>query len=385
MKTLVINTYAGSLLLGARSAKCDVIGSYEDVGYGSDIQRANWPDIEIIDKTEDWPTQDLSDVTVIAHPPCSAFSLMNASPAARGPDSKAFSCTKNVLKYAMENKAKVVAIESVCGALEGARHIHDTFAKEYGYQIFRVLQNGLMFNSPQYRERFWVIYVKDGPQTFHFDLEPRYTRVGEIVEGFEGTETVPGLEEKLIELKHKMGYHLKPEQVDEVFGPNPRFFGPYVKVIHKSFFPDDDYVCLQWDIHGEYGGGQLEILPPKGHSPVLLGSSWWFLNGRNLSVEGYKRIMGFPHDYVFPELKRNYLKQVRTFLSKGVIPNVAAWILASIRRHLGDENTTYGRQVTIASGETADFRIKKMAWKKMWENVAPHGGQPIGPEIRHYW
>jgi site-specific DNA-cytosine methylase len=390
MKVLVINTYAGSLLLGARTAKCDVIGSYEDVGFGTDIQRANWPDTKIIDKTEDWPSQDLLDVVVIAHPPCSAFSLMNVSPTARGPDSKAFSCTKQVLKYAMSHGARAIAIESVCGAMNGAWRVHDQFAKEYGYRVYRILQNGVMFNSCQWRERFWIVYVKDGPETLHLSLVPRYTTVGDLVAGYEDGPTVEDLDAFLLELKHKLRYRLTEEQVDQLFSAEPPGFGPFVKVAHKAFCPDEDYELFQWDVYGEYGGGQLELLNPNGFSSVLLGGSWYYLNGRNLSVNGYKRFMGFPIDYEFPTLKRNYLGQMRMFLSKGVIPQVAAWVLSNVRRHLRNERRPEGYEVEIESGQVADFRIKKTAWKKMWKECNKMARVPATtpqtyPKIRHYW
>lgn len=101
-----------------------------------------------------------------------------------------------------------------------------------------------------------------------------------------------------------------------------------------------------------------------------------------MSESAYKRIMGFPVDYIFPEKPRNYRKDMRTYLSKGVIPAVATWILGIMATHLGQHHplndlrstspdpcpcrscTRSGYDITIGPYEIADFRFPRKLWMK---------------------
>ena len=55
MKVLVINSYAGSITLGASSLGCEIVGSYEDKNFFLDAQKANFPDIDFRSYRKDWP------------------------------------------------------------------------------------------------------------------------------------------------------------------------------------------------------------------------------------------------------------------------------------------------------------------------------------------
>lgn len=370
----MINTYGGSLLLGARAFGADVIGSYEDIGFGSDIQEANFPEVELIRRIEDWPSQDLSETVVIAHPPCSAFSVQNTSRAARGPDSAAFACTRRVLDYAMSNKALVIAIESVTGALAGARHVHQKYADDNGYNLYRVLQNGCMF-SAQWRERFWAVWVKKGaaPDRWTWKLERRLLRVRDVLEGQDLSEpTFPGMDEKLEKLKERIVYGTSctPEDMSYFFDiQTPHHDGGIGKVLQRRLYPGESPHDVRYEIVSTFATSSMRYINPDKLCPVLLGSSWWYLNGRNLSQTGYKLLAGFPADYVFPE---RYVKKTRTFLSKGVIPAVAEWILGQISDHLGEPQSRCRQvvallapiiyEVEISPNEIVDFRIHRGHW-----------------------
>lgn len=384
MKVLTINTYAGSLLLGASAFGAELVGSYEDVGFGQGIAFANFPDIPHIQRWADWPKQNLKGVTVLAHPPCSAFSVQNSSWNARGVDSNAFACTKRVLDYALARNVDAVAIESVVGALGGAWYVHQAYAAQYPYNIYRVLQNGSMFSVPQWRDRFWVVYVRKdlAPPTMRWTLSPRWTKVKDVITGYEDGPSPGNLEELLQSLRARL---LDPELVPEVLTAEQmdRLFLPQdphhktcgiAKVMRTEFFPDDLIEDIQRLYLGNsFSSGQMCFLDPESLAGTLLGSTWWYCNGRNLSEAGYKRIMGFPHDYIFPESKPNFRRNMRTFLSKGVIPAVAQWILGQIATHIGVEHRqdctchAHGKKqyvYDIEPNEIADFRYKRGAWMK---------------------
>lgn len=366
MRTLCLNTYAGSLLLGARSHGADIIGTYEDVGFGSDIQAANFPDVPRLERYDDWPKQDLHDVCVLAHPPCSAFSVQNTSPSARGTDSKAFSCTKKVLDYAMRNGAAAIAVESVMGALQGAWHVHDEYAKKHGYHLYRVLQVGAMFR-PQWRERFWAIFIKKdvARERLSLTLKPSWMTVREAVDGHEDGPAPGNLDKLLTELRERFINEVgcTPIDMDYFFNeqdPPHRTIG-IMRLFQERMFPEDDLWTVSRDYIGTFSSGAMCYLNPNGLSPTILGSTWLYYRGRNLSETGYKLLMGFPSDYVFPGGTR---RQMRMFLSKGVIPQVAAWVYSQIESHLNGwpDGLAPGYHIEIDPGQLADFRIRKSDW-----------------------
>ncbi len=365
MKVLAINTYGGSLLLGARAFGADIIGSYEDVAFGSDIQEANFPEIKLIRRLKDWPSQDLSETVVIAHPPCSAFSVQNTSRATRGPDSAAFACTRRVLDYAMSNKALVIAIESVTGALAGAWHVHQKYADDNGYNIYRIMQNGCMF-SAQWRERFWSVWVKKGAASdrWTWRLERKLLRVRDVLEGHNlDGPTFPGLDEKLEKLKERFiyGASCTPEDMSYFFDTQtPHHNGGIGKVLQQRLYPDENPFEVRYEIVSTFATSGMRYVSPDELCSVLLSSSWWYLNGRNLSRTGYKLLAGFPADYIFPD---RYMKKIRAFLSKGVIPAVAEWILGQIGDHLEKTQLLpFTYEVEILPNEVADFRIRRGHW-----------------------
>jgi FkbM family methyltransferase len=392
MRTLVINTYGGSLLLGAQKLGLEIIGSYEDTGFGLPIQQANFPHLDFKPMRKDWPTQDLSEVFVIAHPPCSAFSVQNSNPAARGVDSAAFACTKSVLNYAMQNKALGIAIESVVGALAGAWHVHQKFADEYGYNLYRVLENGCMFGA-QWRDRFWSVFIKKGaaPEAMNWSLAPRWATVRQVVGQMEGP-SVMGLDAELEKLQRRFVEQAgcSPADMAAIFDQNVDEMESVDGLLWERKFKHE----VRWDICKRYvtsyASSAMVHLPPHGLCPVLLGSSWWYMDGRNLTEAAYKLLMGFPETYTFPEgdsgrRKDNYRLDMRTYLSKGVMPPIASWVLENSLAHLGALPPTQQHhigyngayQLTINPNFIADFRIRKKTWGQDAE------GRWRRPALRH--
>lgn len=383
MRVLTINTYGGSLLLGAKKFGADIIGSYEDAGFGQPIARANFPNVHHVEKWAEWPQQSLRDVVVLAHPPCSAFSVQNSSWNARGENADAFKCTRKVLDYVLPNQCAAVAIESVVGALGGAWYVHQDYADRYGYNLFRVLQNGCMFGVPQWRERFWVVYVRPdlAPPTMTWRLKPKWTRVRDAVVN-EGP-SVGNTDELLAALQERLWKKgLSRKQLDFLFQPQdpPHPTAGIAKIMlanREALGLDLGDVDPIGDVQRIYIGtgftsGQLCYINPDGLAGTLLGSSWWYCNGRNMTEASMKNIMGFPTDYVFPDGRGSYRRNQRVYLSKGVIPHVATWILGNIATHTGMGSCKdrdcgacdLGYEITIQKNEIADFRFARKQWQE---------------------
>lgn len=397
MRVLCINTYAGSLLQGAADLGCEVIGSYEDKRFFQPVAEANFPKVRHLPYRRDWPSQDLSETIVLAHPPCSAFSQQNSSEAAKGVDAAAFQCTRTVLDYAMQNNALAIAVESVIGALPGAWVVHEKYAKDHGYHCYRILENGCMFGA-QWRERFWAVWIKQGAAMpdWYITLTPKFQTVQEVITGYEMGPTVPGLDLALSRLKQRLitDAKLTSAQMSLLFDPQdpPHPTTWIVQVLWDKFFKydgdDKRFPEERWYVHqdvlgGGFSTGVMKFIDPNGTAPVLLADSFWYINGRVLSEAGYKRLMGFPHDYVFPKTStgKDYRKTMRVGLSKGVMPPIATWLLDQLGAHLGMHQPRYeplkaeSYALTCRPDRIVDFRIRKEDWVTRHESL---------PELRHY-
>lgn len=392
MRVLAINTYAGSLLVGASNFGCEIIGSYEDKAFCQPIAKANFPHVDHRPYRGDWPTQDLSETIVIAHPPCSAFSVQNAGgDHSKGVDAAAFQCTRVVLDYAMQNKALAVGVESVMGALAGAWIVHDKYAREHGYECYRILENGCMFGA-QWRERFWAIWIRKGaaPPDWRITLTPKFLTTKDVLTGHEDGPSPPGTEKQLAGLKERLRIDAKltPTQLDFLFQAQdpPHKTLSIMDVLWHNFYKEEDsfneekwYVHQDW-LGGGFSTGLLKYIDPHGLAPVLLGDSFWYYNGRVLSEAGYKRLMGFPGDYIFPNTgRKDYRNSMRTALSKGVMPPIVTWLLDELGAHLGmhEHRMVFNQEsyaLTCRPNRIVDFRIRKEDWPERHKL----------PELRHY-
>lgn len=396
MRTLIVNTYAGSLLLGAQQIKgSNIIGSYEDCGFGSWITKANqerWTErIDnglpfFFDEYKKWPDQDLTDTLMLAHPPCAAFSNQNRSAAKRGTDTDAFECTRKVMKYGMTNNVAGMAIESVMGALTGAWDVYEQMAERGGYHVYRILQNALLFGVPQFRERCWHILIrKDHPLTdMRWTLAPKFIPIGATI-----NHLLPGT--SIDEPKRLQRYINLLTQGPCVCGEKHGFNEDQIREValshlegHKRsgfgsrlapFFPEISPMDICRRHVSKFSSGQPSILAEGGWAPVLLGTSFWIYKGEPIPVEAYKAIMGFPVDYAMAE-EHNY--GVRTMLSKGVCPPVATWILDNMRQHFGMAQgsplTSDSGYVKVCSpGRVVSFRPGKTTLLDKLEVMSKYG------------
>lgn len=354
-EVLILNSYAGSLTLAATQLGLRTRGSYEDAGFGLRTQRLNFPTLHYVERLP-WPAQDLTGVTVIAHPPCAAFSLQNSNNHVihgkkqyTGPDTDAFGCTKRVMDYALSQGCEALAVESVVGALEGGRAVHDAHAARHGYHVYRILQNALDFGVPQQRPRFWAIFTKWAPLVLSY--KPRHAKLSDVLMA-QGT-LVPE-QARFWERTAARGWPRARVLTELLDGEVP---GRLLQVTAKRLGLDDGSLHFKRAAEtlgiGTFEAGHPRALNPDGAATTLMHNSWWFAVGRALYREEYLRIMGFPADYQFHP---GDVKQFRKYLSKGVCPPVAKWLLANLTGAYMHEpgETTF----VLKSGETLDLREK---------------------------
>jgi len=378
-KVLCINSYAGSMMIAAKHLWYPVIGSYEDKGYGLDIQAANFDNVDYRWTRADWPRPKrnrLKGVVVMAHPPCSAFSSMNAGHHERlGIDSPAFACTKDVLEYTLNQGCDALLLESVVPALEGARAVHDDVAERYNYQVYRVLQNSITFALPQWRPRFWCIFIHK-----RFKLpslliahQPMRRTIADRLEATPTTVTEPyasKLKEQHAWLKKAFG----TRTTNDILTRGRYGYGRMQAVLWRMLKPWEDRVRIKkLCVWGSYNAATAVLLDPQGYAPTLMHNSFWTVHGRCLTDIELRRVMGFPDRYVFP---KNRIKQHRHYLSRGVCPPVAMWVLDTVERNLHHRQSFYvqgSRQKLIPPtfllrpGKVADLRPTKKMWETFYK------------------
>jgi len=348
MNVLAINTYGGSLLLGAKTAKANIIATMEDVGYGSDLQAMNFPKIPRYEKLADWPEKfnvPWSKIDAIAHPPCKSFSNMAARyNSHRGTaEGSGFDCHRNVMAYVLGHKCRNLAIESVIGAYCGGRAEYEAAAKKYGYHVTYIFLNAVTFGLPQWRPRVWVIFHRT--KKFKVNFKPKYVPLQVVLKP--GPTTVPIFSDTKL-LWEKTRPLLK--------GKKP--IGHIFAVLQKKF--NIDYLGLRAkypNMTRGYLSGYTRFLDPTGFATTLLGDTTWAVGDRLLTIEEYCAIMGFPRNYKFNVTRhpRNH-GDARSYLSRGVCPPIAAWILKMMDQNAAGWTGSFTHE---DDDGIIDLRVKK--------------------------
>ena len=370
-ETLIINSYGGSLTIATKQEQHPVIASMEDDNFGVASQVLNFPDLRYYRTLSDWPLDiDLKDKIVICHPPCAAFSSNNRSRALnkRGATSDAFACTTRILDYVLPRWPAAVAIESVPGALDGARHVHDRYANEWGYRPYRILQNAASFGVAQWRRRFWLVLTRQDSFTCRVKHDIKHVRDVIPSDGETGDcldSHVKRMESQWVAWK-KMG--LTEDNVRYMLATN---YGGLIRTTIKELGIKDDWHLkaktgdpidpLSYErmcdavVGARFSCGSLHSLNPDGFAPVLLGTSWWWYANRMLGFQDYKKLMGFPAGYRFHDPRLTLI-----LLSKGVCPPVARWVLRQIRENVygfKPDNVAWDIEQPMTPGDVADLRL----------------------------
>ena len=393
LPVLIVNSYAGSLTIAAHQEGHKVIGSYEDGGYGLKIQRHNYPNLDYRPTVADWPkTQDLSGTLVIAHPPCAAFSQQVSSAGAhcRGCDAKKFGQTKQVLEYALANRAAALAVESVPGALEGARTVHDEVASRHGYTVHRVMQNAASW-VPQDRPRVWFVFLPVGVTLLMPPLPTGRPVLSDILlpdsDVQRGTWPVyPWVLKAMV----KQAALLKPfhSRVRARLLDGSEGVGMLASVIRRHLLAKGVEARELGDVRdvgklycekGAFMSNTLRLLKPDGLASTLVCTTWWSVNGRPLTALEYQRVMGFPDTYDM--ITAGSLGAHPGFLSRGVCPPVARWVLQGLQATVTRQRGTKGWH-RCPAGETLDLRPSRQ-WLKGPTNDAagperPSNDAPLG-------
>lgn len=357
-KVVIINGYAGSLTVAATAGGYNILASLEDHGYGLDAQRANFPKLTYVPELP-WPYANLQGCMVIAHPPCAAFSAQNSS-ANKGTSSTHFDCTRRVVDYAAQGEADAIMVESVTGAYEGARTFYDEWSAANGYNLYRILQNACTFGVPQWRPRYWTVLIRqDACHNYegYFILKhtPKYVTLGEAL-GF----GIPGPTNEYTErywIRQVEGLKaggMSEEQINTLVNEQTGHLARVLAELEEA----DIYETKQKYNISSFDSHVFTMLPWDGFAHTVMCVSNWLWQGRPVNMPELNVIAGFPVDYQFPKPREQ-----KCYLSKGVAPPVARWLLDQVRDNL-DGTATLDifepeHAWILKSGETADLRVKR--------------------------
>ncbi len=342
---LIINTYGGSLLLGAETAKANIVATMEDVGFGSDLQALNFPKVPRYTRRAEWPDKfnvPWRDIDVVAHPPCSAFSVQNQTANKRGLDTGAFACHQSVIDYALQRKARTLTIESVVNAYAVAHDVYEENARRCGYNVTYIMCNSASFAVPQWRERVWVIFHRCA--MFYVDLQPKYVTLGAVL-------NERGTSWKLDGPVAKVWSAVQP--LVKSAWPSGRVCAVLEKVYKLEHEPNFENVREKYGITG-FETKHVRWIDTKQFASVMLPDVTLAHGKRILNVEEYCAIMGFPRDYKWGAQARKF----RVYLSKGVCPPVAAWIMKTVDRNASGWSGKSTREESDFGG-IIDLRPKK--------------------------
>jgi site-specific DNA-cytosine methylase len=350
---LVVNSYGGSLLLAAKAAGLSVMASLEDAAYGLPAQRTNFPELKgrFAGQSCHWPRRSLRDTVVFSHPPCAAFSAQQT--AERSTDHKKFQQSKFVMEYALGQGTPALLVESVVATMEGARAFHDQVAAQHGYECVRILQNAATFGVPQWRPRFWMVFLRrdliPASGWLSYDYRPRTLTMGELmppgVVGVPVDPVVSRLEKNRKVTVEQAG--LSWEQVSAL-ERGLAGYGRWWKLVAKAkgMQPNEQAREALAPLFSKFEAKQFHVIDPARFSPTLMKDSLWLCNGRVPNQAEYRMAMGFPHDYVLPS-------DPRELLSRGVCPPVAEWVLRTANAWARGESVGEER---VRPGGTIDLR-----------------------------
>jgi site-specific DNA-cytosine methylase len=352
LDALIINSYAGSLVIGVKESGIPIRGSFEDCGYGIESQKLNFPKLNYVD-AHPWPKQDLTNTIVLAHPPCAAFSNQNNNVERRGENTDAFKCHKDVMDYSMGNHCAALAIESVPGCLKAAA-TYAKYAQKYKYTHYFIYLNAATFGVPQWRPRIWVMFFRDLARLV-VNHRPTYKTVGDIIQPPD--EVVPN--KKMLHLVEYFGKKFASKGFDYEGWRKYENVGAFVNTVSEFSNVEKTRAAVDaiTGVKGLFGVNLPRKLDLNWFSPVILGGCFFFAHDRPLTQIEYQRIIGFPDSWKWPDkMQNNFL----TYLSKGVSPPIAKWIAEQMVKNVEHKIDLSNAKIG-AVGEIIDIRPSRQA------------------------
>jgi hypothetical protein len=261
------------------------------------------------------------------------------------------------MEYALGHGARTLVIESVMGAYAAAHNDYEAAAVKYGYRVTYIMINSASCGVPQWRDRVWIAFHKT--KNFKVDFKPKYVTLGTIFDAH-GTECRPVETGVRVTWERLRGSIRK----DWPTGPLPAVLEKIHDIPHEPNFMG---ARQKFGIRSLVTNN-VRLISEDEMSPVIMHATTLALGKRLLNVEEYCAIMGFPRDYKWGK----QIKKFRMYLSKGVCPPVATWIMKTVDKNASGWTGPFTHEESDFGG-VIDLRPKKQ------EALALANGRPWPP------
>lgn len=352
VKALIAHTYIGSLIQACKNEGIPVLASLEDDAFGTftktsaQIQRHNWPDVNVVPVKSSWPTPANlptdNNWFVIAHPPCAGGSMVTPTHARGGLDNpkSAFHVTKGFMQYAYALNPPIIAVESVPGTLNYCGGDLKTIRDQYGpgYGIVFALEESRRYGCISIRKRLWHIHYRKDLFPNGIELIQEAPRPRVLREALAGAETAPNFEisktQANVYEKFKQLFQAMPEGMyaNNFLRKTERWdlVPPEFPIKTKSngekfvFYESTANKRLAWDDPCPTITGSTFLVHPDGSRP--------------LTSREMLRINGMPDTFSFPP-EMAVGKHV-TYIGKTVSLGIAQWMIRQIKANLESLTTS---------------------------------------------
>jgi DNA (cytosine-5)-methyltransferase 1 len=325
MNALGMHIFAGGFTIGVRE-HFNVLAHLERSNFAVESWKGYCPEIPVhIDGEARWDTKPYEGVDFLyGNPPCSIWSL--AANGVRAATEPLKEWTRDVVRVGRDVGAKVVAVESVRGAVGKGADMYRGLAREFGYGAMQFfLVNCYDHGLPQWRPRVFAMFYPDA------GFEPRWE---------------PARPPKISEVIADDGLGFvtndEPIELSSVFVNKPVFRHPQFMDLIAQMEPGE-----RLDTTAERVGVLVEEtravawktkipLKPKddGVVPVVYGLAKVIhpdpTQPRFLTLRELARLTGYPDDFTFAGRQPEALR----ILGKTVCPPVGAWLAGEVEQWL---------------------------------------------------
>lgn len=331
MRAVGVHVFAGGMTMGVRDV-FDVVTQLETSHFGRDtVESIGVPFHQ--SPAEDWPRVECE--LCYGNPRCTAFSTLTSGTKNRGAFGAPTADIKQLVAWGVENRAPVIAWESVQGAMKVGRPLLDYLRDEFldGYRVLHLRMTTRDFGNCQNRRRyFFVAYLDNGVP---FNVEPpehqlvtlrdvighRASNEVREVDLYRETDYDDDCHHRLKDEDMAMVPHLLPGEgyrslarrdEDLLYEVSQRNWEKWVTRDSDLVFSLHSPTRLHWDRPRSLHSAAINWVHPD--------------HDRTLTVGEVRDIMGWP---VTPR-GRWPVQQV----VKGVVPSVARWLAKQVELHL---------------------------------------------------
>lgn len=339
MNALGVSIFAGGFSIGVER-HFDVLAHLERTDYGVKTWRRYRPGVPVhVSKTTSWPVADYAGKVdfVYGNPPCAAWSPTSVG-YVRKSDSKWLDWATDVVRVGHDLGAKVIAIESVRGALLHGAPFYRSLRDDYKLSASWVMVNARDHGLPQHRPRVFILFTRG--EVFVPEWEAlQMPRALDVIAGPPASHNEP-ISSKSI---YSPGRGIRPEDLlacIPALKPGKRLWAREITV--EEIAPYSANLAAR--IGGvKFAGHMLTRLPLDGPCPVVYGLARYVhpTEDRLLTLRELMRLTGYPDDFTFDADQATALRM----LGKGICPPVGEWLAGEVAAYLrGERDVLYRRE-----------------------------------------